>query len=149
MCISSASVTTDMDAAKATIIRTWLERSRESRGMIQEDVSNAMVSAGWKMTRDRYSKYESGALPIGPTVYANFVAYWASQGVTAPELNPPPASELPLDPMERIALAVESIAETLAVLRTDMAGQSGSTIGAVQNLGAKLTATLEGMRASL
>lgn len=56
---------------------------------------------------------------------------------------PPVAVKPPLDPMERIAAAVEDIARTLASLQTDMAGQSGATIGAVQTLGAQLTAILD------
>ncbi len=59
------------------------------------------------------------------------------------EPNPPVIVKLPADPMERIAAAVEDIARTLASLQTDMAGQSGATIGAVQTLGAQLTAILD------
>jgi hypothetical protein len=126
---------------RQTIIRDWLKLRRGD--LSQEALADAITaSTGWHIGRERYSKYETGALPVGPKVLAYFVAYWGS----APDFTPSPAPAGLPDPLERIASAVEDIARTLADLRVDMAGQSGATIGAVQLLGEQLTASLAGMR---
>ncbi len=130
-----------MKAHEAVIVREWLEKSRGE--MTQEAVADAMIEAGYKMDRTRYGRYETGKLPIGPKVYANLVAFWKSRNIDPPSFIVPTP---PLDPMERIALAVQDIARSLDLLRKDMATQSGAVVGEVRSLGERLTESLAGMR---
>lgn len=132
-----------MNAAELAIVRDWLKKS--SGAMTQDEIADAIVAAGFKMDRTRYGRYATGRLPIGRQVYANLVAFWKARGVDAPDLNPPPV-EKPVDPMERIALALERIGDKLDLLRADMAGQSGAVVGEVRTLAEQLTESLSGMR---
>lgn len=62
----------------------WLRASRaqETQETLAQDIERV---TGWHITRDRYSKYESGSLPIGPKVLGYFVAYWSSRGKPGPD----------------------------------------------------------------
>lgn len=66
----------------------WL---REQRGDISQDKLAADITrtTGWTITRDRYSKYESGSLPFGKAVLGHFIDYWEAKGRPGPDLTPP------------------------------------------------------------
>jgi hypothetical protein len=94
----------------------WLRRLR---GPESQERFAAAVSAqtGWHVTRDRYSKYESGALPFGRTVLGHFLDYAESLGVEGPDMTPP-APQLSLEERaviaaERTALATERYANAV------------------------------------
>jgi hypothetical protein len=72
-----------------THITAWLRASRSdaTQEWLATDIERV---TGWHITRDRYSKYESGSLPIGPKVLGHFVDYWQSRGVGGPDDMPPP-----------------------------------------------------------
>lgn len=63
----------------------WLRASRaaETQETLAADIERV---TGWHITRDRYSKYESGSIPMGRAVLARFVDYWASRGKPGPEV---------------------------------------------------------------
>lgn len=85
-----------MDAPTAARVTQWLRASRGSE--TQENLAADITSVtGWRLTRDRYSKYESGSLPIGPKVLAHFIDYWAARHVPGPSFAPEPvrATETP------------------------------------------------------
>lgn len=66
----------------------WLKAKRgvETQDRLAQDISKV---TGWRITRDRYSKYESGSLPIGPKVLRHFLDYWATRGIDAPDFASP------------------------------------------------------------
>lgn len=96
------------------------ERSRASQWLreMRGDISQAELAAditsatGWTITRDRYSKYESGSLPFGREVLGHFVDYWAGKGRPGPDFTPPAQ---PPD----LATALLALASELAALREE------------------------------
>lgn len=72
-------------------LRMWLraQRGDETQERLAADIE---AVTGWRLTRDRYSKYESGSLPIGLKVKGHFVDYWTSRGRTGPDAFAPPVS---------------------------------------------------------
>ena len=111
-----------MNVNELAIVRRWL---RENRGeQSQQDLADAITAAtGWNITRDRYSKYESGSLPIGPTVLRHFVDYWASRDVAGPDFTPPLSApsieERTLAAMDRQTDAIKALADELLRWRTE------------------------------
>jgi hypothetical protein len=128
-----------MNADQLVIVRAWLVKNRGIQ--TQDEIADAIVAAGFKMDRTRYGRYEK-TLRIGPKVYGNLVKFWKTRGIEPPDLNPQPV-EKPKDPMERMALALESIAADLGTLRSALAGHFGASTGALETLGAQLTAILD------
>lgn len=78
------------------VVRDWL---RERRGAVPQGDLAADITrvTKWNIDRTRYSKYETGRNPIGPTVLAKFVKYWSAKGEPGPDFTPPPAP-VTLDP---------------------------------------------------
>lgn len=107
---------TTYDRSKA---RQWL---REMRGDVSQADLAADITAttGWNITRDRYSKYESGSptTPMGREVFQRFVDYWTSKGRPEPDMTTP-APELSIEERAlRVAEAqVEAIREQTEVMR--------------------------------
>ena len=103
--------------ASADPVRRWLRASRgdETQERLAQDISRV---TGWNLTRDRYSKYESGSLAMGKTVLRHFVDYWASRGKPGPEAF----VEKPAEPTETQALvaALQVQAETITALVEEM-----------------------------
>ena len=77
-----------MNAPARSTEAQWLRRVRgdQTQDSLAADIAKV---TGWRITRDRYSKYESGSLPIGRQTLAHFVAYWGSRGMAGPEDIPP------------------------------------------------------------
>lgn len=92
---------------QAERVRAWLEELRGDQS--QEDLADAINETlpDWHITRDRYSRYESGSLPMGPTVLANFIRYWELKGKSGPDLEPPAPAEEPEDPQLVLARAID------------------------------------------
>ena len=77
-----------MTAYEQAVVQAWLKTNRGER--TQEDLAAAIRAAtGWNIQRDRYSRYESGALPMGTKVLGHFVEYWKSQDRDGPDFTPP------------------------------------------------------------
>lgn len=70
-----------------TRISTWLKanRANATQEWLAADIERV---TGWHITRDRYSKYESGSLPIGRVVLKHFTDYWATRDVPGPDFSP-------------------------------------------------------------
>ena len=86
----------DYERARAA---AWLREQRGDRS--QADLADDITrTTGWSITRDRYSKYESGSLPFGKAVLTHFMGYFG----TAPDFTPP---EVPLSIEERTLRALE------------------------------------------
>ena len=87
--------------------RDWLRERRGSmsQAALADDIT---ATAGWTITRDRYSKYESGAVPFGAGVLDRLVSYWAGKGQPGPDFTPPePVAEPPSLADAVLALATE------------------------------------------
>jgi hypothetical protein len=112
LCYGRRAVSTD-----TTRIPHWLKVSRAeaTQEWIASDIERV---TGWHITRDRYSKYESGSLPVGPKVLGHFVDYWATRGVSGPDL--PMATSGESTPSD-VAALVASISELVAELRAAQA----------------------------
>ena len=110
-----------MDAPTATRVTDWLKalRGTETQEALALDITS---KTGWKITRDRYSKYESGSLPIGPTVYEHFLTYWKGRGKQGPDLAPASTGATESDDPLVIALTRQSIAieRLVALLEGDL-----------------------------
>jgi phage portal protein BeeE len=130
-----------MNDYERQVAREWLEslRGATSQAALVTDIEQA---TGWRIGRERYSRYESGGTPFGRSVLQHFVDYWAAKGQPGPDFTPPAKAA---DRTERMAAALELIAESLMELRKDMARNAGANLGATQHLGAQLTAILERM----
>lgn len=87
----------------------WLReaRGKMSQADLAEDISRA---TGWTITRDRYSKYESGSLPFGKSVLQHFIDYWQPRGVEPPDFTPEPEPQ-PVE--ERAVDATRAIADAV------------------------------------
>jgi hypothetical protein len=89
--------------------REWLRERRGSTSQqaLVEDINRTL--SDWTITRDRYSKYESGATPFGLVVLTRFVDYWERKGVPGgPDFTPPePTPEPPDLATALLALATE------------------------------------------
>ena len=129
-----------MDAPSAARVKQWLRANRGDE--TQEDLAADITRVtGWRITRDRYSKYE-GKLPIGRTVLAHFVDYWATRGRPGPfDAAPEPttATETP-DPTQALIAALtaqtEAITALVAELRLSRVAQVEATTVAFEALGA-------------
>jgi hypothetical protein len=86
-----------MDATQAVRLTQWLKASRGTQ--TQEDLAaDITAKTGWRITRDRYSRYESGSLAIGQQTLEHFVDYWATRNVEGPDLSAPvPVTEVEFD----------------------------------------------------
>lgn len=129
-----------MNAREIAIVRGWLEANRGDQ--TQEGLAAAITAAtGWRITRDRYSKYERGPLSIGPQVLAHFVDYWRTQGKPGPDFNPPMAVA-PVDPMiaamEAQTKAITALVGELREWRTADRDRLGAVERTAELLAARL-----------
>lgn len=95
--------------------RAWL---RQRRGTMSQDALVQDIAAtmpAWNITRDRYSKYESGGTPFGAKVLAQFIDYWAAKGQPGPDFTPPPEPE----PVPDLATAIVALATELRAWREE------------------------------
>ena len=94
--------------------RSWM---RERRGELSQAdlVSDIQGATGWTITRDRYSKYESGGTDFGRGVLDRFIAYWKTKGKSGPDLTPP----APITPPVDMADALSALASELAAARLE------------------------------
>lgn len=110
-CACAGRTMRDVNDLERTRAAQWL---RDARGSVsQADLAvDITTTTGWTITRDRYSKYESGSLPFGREVLGHFVDYWATKGKPGPDFTPPaPAlsfEERQLALMERQVEALEA-----------------------------------------
>jgi transcriptional regulator with XRE-family HTH domain len=127
------------------IIGAWLKRNREAAGWTRQETARLIREAtpGWNLERNNYGQYELGKPDPTPEVLARFEAFWKAHGQAGPDFSPRPSQVPPVDPMERIAAALEDIARSLGTLRMDMSEQSGRTIGAIETMAAQLSASLD------
>lgn len=111
----------------------WLRASRgkETQEQLAADVERV---TGWHITRDRYSKYESGSLPIGPKTEAHFVDYWASRGVTGPDAAAPDEPEPDL--LTALRMQADTITALVEELRLSRIQQHEATMALLQAVGA-------------
>lgn len=102
--------------------RSWL---RNLRGDTSQEAFAASVTSttGWRITRDRYSKYESGAVPMGRDVVAHFLRFAEAKGLPGPDLTPPrePASLDPYEVIDRLSSALASLTAELEAAREERA----------------------------
>lgn len=107
----------------AANVPAWLKRNRgdATQEALASDIERV---TGWHITRDRYSRYESGSLPIGKTVRQHFVDYWASRDVPGPDDQPAPVmagadgdTTVPAAYLERIDALVTELREDRAIIR--------------------------------
>lgn len=95
--------------------RAWMKerRGEMSQLALVEDIQRTI---GWSITRDRYSKYESGGTDFGRGVLGKFVAYWDKKGKAGPDFTPPQVVEPPPD----LPTALMAIASANAALTTEL-----------------------------
>ena len=98
--------------------RAWLRERRDetSQADLADDITRV---TGWRITRDRYSKYESGSLPFGKSVLQHFVDYWTSKGQPGPDLTPPATPAEPVDPTTALASAITLLVDELRETRKE------------------------------
>ena len=102
-----------MTTAERERARAWMKACRGA--MSQETLVkelNAFFAGDtepWSITRDRYSKYESGGADFGRAMFGRFVTYWTAKGEDAPNLTEEPERELSLE--ERQVIALERAAD--------------------------------------
>lgn len=105
--------------------RSWLRDLRGGRS--QEAFAADVTSAtGWRITRDRYSKYESGAVPMGRDVLAHFLRYAEAGGLPGPDLAPE-REPVPLDPYEvidRLSATLDGLTAELREARLERTAQA-------------------------
>lgn len=91
--------------------RAWMKerRGETSQAALVEDIKRTIK---WGITRDRYSKYESGGIDFGRGTLEKFIDYWAKKGQAGPDLSPPTVVA-PADPM---AEAIAKLAASQIVL---------------------------------
>lgn len=97
----------------------WLRATRpdsETQEWLAADIERV---TGWHITRDRYSKYESGSLPIGKTVLKHFVDYWASRGVPGPNAQPEPSAGTEANVPADLAAALDRLTAELEAMRLE------------------------------
>lgn len=117
---------TDFERERA---RSWMRECRGDTSQV-DLVDDIRQTITWGITRDRYSKYESGSVPFCREVLESFVTYWAKKGKPGPDFTPP-AVDTPADPM---ADALKALAKELAELRLERT----ETIGRLEARLAKL-----------
>jgi len=105
-----------MDADIGPIAR-WLRTTRERQAMpdgrpwTQDYFLDRLAEAeGWTLARSNYSKYETGAQTPKPETLAKFVRFWADRGEAGPDFTPIVAVDPMMTVLERIAVALETIA---------------------------------------
>ncbi len=102
------------DSTTRALMPQWLERNRlalpkrNGRVVSQEELAaDITTTTGWHIARERYSKYESGGLPIGPDVARHLLDYWQSRGVAGPEVAPEQPSSEPTEASVMAELVAE------------------------------------------
>lgn len=117
----------------------WLKRARKSAGYSNARAFLAAVKAaeGTAPSYSTYAQWESGEVGAREETLAPIRRFHAARQTPVTPV---------IDPMERIALALERIGDKLDLLRTDMAGQSGAVVGEVRTLAERLTESLVGRR---
>jgi hypothetical protein len=109
-----------------------LERARAWLRSLRGDTSQLDLAAditkvtGWTITRDRYSRYESGSIPMGRGTLERFVSYWTSRGQSGPDLTPPQPPVV-LDPYEVIAAHTEALNQQTAAMNRLVAAIAAAT----------------------
>lgn len=94
---------------------------------------------GWRLPRENYSKYETGALNPEPETLARFTAYWRARG--GPELDLTPAPEAEPEPtlasaLMALARSGESMARELAELRVEREAQARAILALAERVAA-------------
>lgn len=104
---------TDFEKTRA---REWLRRMRgkQDQGALTADITATLPD--WSIRRETYSKYESGAAPIGEKVLDQFRRYWTLKGFPeGPDFSPAPDPE----PAPDLAQAVAMLATELRAWREE------------------------------
>lgn len=104
-----------MDPSHRLPVAEWLRASRGAQ--TQDDLAQDITRVTrWNIDRTRYSRYESGTLPIGKKVLGHFRDYWATRGVPGPEslVQPTP----PADPQDRVIAAIDRQTQVLEKVLT-------------------------------
>jgi hypothetical protein len=101
-----------MEPTPLSRVTEWLRASRggETQDHLAKDIERV---TGWRITRDRYSKYENGRLPIGAQTLRHFVDYWASRGVEGPDTSPPVAADPVVAAIDRQTAMLKSVLDAL------------------------------------
>jgi hypothetical protein len=104
-----------VDISVKSPVAQWLERSRGKQ--TQESLAADITAVtGWRLTRDRYSRYESGSLPIGPKVLGHFRAYWATRGIEFDTTPPAPPVDPVVAAIDRQTEKIDKLAEAISRL---------------------------------
>ena len=108
-----------MSTGHADEFRDWLKANRgdATQDWLASDIEHVTK---WKVDRSRYSKYESGSIPIGKQTRQHFIDYWASRGVIygAASVAPPVGTSgeaAPQPSPDVLALIIELKAQTKAI----------------------------------
>ena len=72
-------------------------------------VSDIEAVTGWRITRDRYSRYEHGSTPFGKGVLQHLIDYWASKGQPGPDFTPPEPEPIPLNAADLITAMTNAL----------------------------------------
>lgn len=137
---------TDYELERA---RAWLLALRGDTSQIDlVDDINRVLQGEWRITRDRYSKYETGSVDFGRGVLEHFIAYWAKKGRPGPDMAPPPPV-VALDPyevMSRHADAMQAQAVAFNRLAESIDKAANGVIGRVVDFEHVLATLLEAVR---
>jgi hypothetical protein len=109
-------VLTDFEKTRT---REWLRRMRgkQDQGALTADITATLPD--WSIRRETYSKYESGAAPIGEQVLDRFRNYWTLKGFPeGPDFSPAPEPEAAPD----LAQALVMLTQELAAWRQEREG---------------------------
>jgi hypothetical protein len=123
-----------MSAPEPSHEALWLRRVRgdETQESLAADISKV---TRWQIDRSRYSKYESGTLPMGRQTLAHFVDYWKTRGIEGPDRNPPAE---PMDPTLALVAAITALVDELRQGRTVQVQQNAGVQALVELLGSRL-----------
>ena len=112
---------TDFERLRA---REWMlaRRNELSQDALAKDISK--VLAPWQITRDRYSRYESGGTDFGRDLLDKIVAYWKTKNPDepGPDFTPPAPPSEPVDPQVALARAIERQAAAIERQNALLAG---------------------------
>jgi transcriptional regulator with XRE-family HTH domain len=127
-----------MDAPTTARVRAWLKASRGTE--TQDDLATDITAkTGWRITRDRYSRYESGGLSIGKQTLAHFVAYWKGRGVEVPDFTVAPTEPEPeptlVAALLRQSEAIEALVEEMKLARERDLDAAAAILRAAEILG--------------
>jgi hypothetical protein len=84
-------------------------------------VSDIERVTDWHITRERYSKYESGSLPMGASTRRHFVDYWTSRGVSGPDAPSGAGADRDTSAPADLAAAIRELVEELRASRLERA----------------------------